>query len=55
MKRIAKTLLGFLCGMSIILAGAENLDGSLNVIWTLSWMASAALCAYGWKRLEDAK
>ena len=55
MKRIAKTLLGCVCVLSVILAGCENLDGSLNVIWTLSWIASAALCAYGWNKLEEAE
>ena len=55
MKRIAKLILGAGCFLSIILAGCENLDGSCNVIWTLSWMALAVICAHGWKRLEEVK
>ena len=47
-----KTILGCLCVASIILAGAENPDGSCNVIWTLVWMASAVVSALIWGRLD---
>ena len=47
-----KTILGCLCVASIILAGAENTDGSCNVIWTLGWMASAVVSALVYGRIE---
>lgn len=47
-----KTILGCLCVASIILAGAENPDGSCNVIWTLGWMASAVVSALIWGHLD---
>jgi len=55
MKRFVKILLGCICFAAIILAGAENQDGSCNLIWTLSWMATAALSGYGLKKMEDAR
>ena len=47
--------LAVLLFLAIILAGAENLDGSCNIPWTLSWMAVAFILARLIKRLEDAK
>lgn len=47
--------LAVLCFIAIIFAGAENIDGSCNVVWTLSWMAVAFILARLIKRLEDAK
>lgn len=55
MKRIAKTILGCACAVSVVLAGAENPDGTVNIIWTLSFLAAAVLAAYGWKKLGNAK
>ena len=55
MKKIFKTILGCLCVASVILAGAENPDGSCNVLWTIAWMASAVLSAFGFKKMEEAK
>ncbi len=55
MKRIAKTLLACLCFGAVILAGCENLDGSCNIIWTLSWIAVAYISGRGLKRLEEVK
>ena len=55
MKRIAKIICGCACFAAIILAGAENPDGSCNIIWTLSFLAVAVLSGLGWKKLEEAK
>ena len=45
MKRAIKIIIGCLCFASVILAGAENPDGSCNLAWTLSWLAIAVNCA----------
>lgn len=55
MKRIAKIICGCACFAAIILAGAENPDGSCNLVWTLSFLAVAVLSGLGWKKLEEAK
>lgn len=55
MKRIAKIICGCACSSAIILAGAENPDGSCNIVWTLSFLAVAVLSGLGWKKLEEAK
>lgn len=41
MKKFLRTFAGFVCIVSIILAGCEEPDGSCNLAWTLSWLASA--------------
>lgn len=51
MKRAIKIILGCVCVTSIILAGAENPDGSCNFIWTLGWMASAVVSGLIYGRL----
>lgn len=40
--RLTRSIMGILCFTSIILAGAENPDGSINFGWTLLWIAVAA-------------
>lgn len=55
MKRIAKTICGCVCFASLILAGAENPDGSCNILWTVSFIAVALISAYGYKKLEGAR
>ena len=52
MKRAIKIILGCVCLASVILAGAENPDGSCNIIWTLGWMASAVVSGLVWGRLD---
>lgn len=54
-KKPLQIPLAVLCFIAIIFAGAENIDGSCNVVWTLSWMAVAFILARLIKRLEDAK
>lgn len=55
MKRIAKIILGCGCFASIILAGCENPDGSCNIVWTLTFISVAYICARCIKRIEKAK
>lgn len=55
MKRIAKTILACGCFASVILAGCENLDGSCNLTWTLTFICLAFICGRGYKKLEEAK
>ena len=55
MRKTAKTILAVACFTGIILAGGENPDGSVNFIWTICWLAVAALSAFGYKKLEDVK
>ncbi len=55
MKRIVKSFLAIVCFASIILAGAENPDGSCNLVWTLGFMAIAVLSGVGIKKLEGVK
>lgn len=55
MKRFFKVVLGCVCFASIILAGAENPDGSCNFFWTIGFLAAAVLSGLGYKRLEGAK
>ena len=55
MKKTAKVILAVACFAGIVLAGGENPDGSVNIIWTISWLAEACLSAYGYKKLEGVK
>lgn len=52
MKKLTKALLATICLVGIILAGAENPDGSCNLAWTLSWLAAATLSGIGLKKME---
>ena len=55
MKKTLKSVLAVACFAGIVLAGCENPDGSCNIVWTLGFMALAALAAYGLKKMEEAK
>ena len=55
MKKIVKSILGCVCVASILLAGSENPDGSINLVWTLSWIAAAVLSGYLWNKVKVAK
>ena len=55
MKKTLKSVLAVACFAGIVLAGCENPDGSCNLVWTLGFMALAALAAYGLKKMEEAK
>lgn len=52
MKKIFETILGFACLLAILLAVAENPDGSLNIAWSLSCIAIAAFCGWLWGKMN---
>ena len=54
-KHIAKSLLAVVCFACIVLAGAENPDGSCDLAWTLGFLALATISGIGYKKMEDAK
>ena len=41
--------------LAVILAGAENPDGSCNLIWTLSCLAIASLSAWAFNKVSENK
>ena len=51
--RLTRSIMGLLCFTSIILAGAENPDGSINFGWTLLWIAVAFVAAHLFKHLDE--
>ncbi len=51
MKKVLRTLAGFVFLASIVLAGAETPDGGVCLPWTLGFMASAFVSAFILKRL----
>jgi len=53
MKKIFKTILAVTCFTAIILAGCENLDGSCDLPWTLTWIAVAYVAARRYKKMEE--
>ena len=52
MKKLASTLCCLVILLALVLGGAENPDGSCNLLWTGSWLAVAGLAGYGLKKLE---
>ena len=51
--RLTRSIMGILCFTSIILAGSENPDGSVNFGWTLLWIGVALLTANFFKHLDE--
>ncbi len=51
--RLTRSIMGILCFTSIVLAGAENPDGSVNFGWTLLWIAVAIVAAKIFIRLDE--
>lgn len=51
--KLTRTIIGMLCFTSIVLAGAENPDGSVNFGWTLLWIAVAFVAAKIFIRLDE--
>lgn len=51
-KNIVKTVFAIVCFTSIILAGAENMDGSCNLSWTLTWIAVAYISGRQYGKLD---
>lgn len=54
-NKIIKAILATLCFTGIILAGAENADGSCDLAWSLSWLAVVLASGLGLKKMEDAR
>ena len=50
-KNILKIFLAVVCFTALILAGAENPDGSCNIPWTLCWLSVCFITARGLKKL----
>ena len=48
-----KFITGFACAASIFIAGAENVDGSCDLVWTISWAAFALLCGWAYGKIEN--
>jgi hypothetical protein len=55
MKKTIETILGLVCFLAVILAGAENPDGSCNFLWTLSCLAIAGLSGWAFGKVSDHK
>lgn len=55
MKKTIETILGLVCFLAVILAGAENPDGSCNFLWTLSCLAIAGLSGWAFDKVSDHK
>lgn len=55
MKKTIETILGLVCFLAVILAGAENPDGSCNFLWTLSCLAIAGLSGWAFSKVSDHK
>ena len=51
--KLTRTIIGMLCFTSIVLAGAENPDGSVNFGWTILWIAVAFVAAKIFIRLDE--
>lgn len=51
MKKTIETILGLVCFLAVILAGAENPDGSCNLLWTLSCLAVAGLSGWAYGKI----
>ena len=55
MKKIFETILGLGCLFSLVLAGAEEPDGSCNLVWTLGFLALSALLGWLWSKVAGIK
>lgn len=52
MKKIASYILGFVCVAAMLLACAQNADGSANALWSLGCILVSALCGWGYVKLN---
>lgn len=52
MKKILSTILGLVAFLAIMLASAENPDGSCNLTWSFSCLAVAVTSGWGWSKLN---
>ena len=54
-KNILKVVLGLVCITALVLAGAENADGSLNAGWSLTCLAIAGITGFACQSLFEKK
>lgn len=52
MKKILSTILLIIAALSLVLMIGENPDGSVNLLWSGSWLAVFFGCAKAWERLN---
>lgn len=52
MKKTLETICGIGCFLSIVLAGAEAADGSCDLLWTLGFLALAAVLGAAFGKLN---
>lgn len=55
MRKFLEIIICLVFFLAVILAGAENPDGSCNLIWTLSCLAIASLSAWAFNKLSEHK
>lgn len=55
MRTILEIIICLVFFLAVILAGAENPDGSCNLIWTLSCLAIASLSAWAFNKVSEHK
>ena len=55
MRKFLEIIICLVFFLAVILAGAENPDGSCNLIWTLSCLAIAVLSAWAFNKVSEHK
>lgn len=55
MRKFFEIIICLVFFLAVILAGAENPDGSCNLIWTLSCLAIASLSAWAFNKVSEHK
>lgn len=55
MRKFFEIIICLIFFLAVILAGAENPDGSCNLIWTLSCLAIASLSAWAFNKVSEHK
>ena len=55
MRKFLEIIISLAFFLAVILAGAENPDGSCNLIWTLSCLAIASLIAWAFNKVSEHK
>ncbi len=55
MRKFLEIIICLVFFLAVILAGAENPDGSCNLIWTLSCLAIAGLSALAFNKVSENK
>ena len=52
MKKIISHALLVVCMTSVVLAGAEKADGSMDAAWTFGFLLLPAASAWGWHKMN---